>query len=309
MSSAQTVDYSVVSVPEESGCEFMKITRASDYVCMPSVVRHSRGIDWYSNRILAVAPKGNDIAYLSSRNGSTNVFIKDLDRQGGAVQRTNRSNVLDFSFSPDGQYLCFSESRGRSNSIFQMPAYDGYVCRQITSGDQDYSPVYSADMKLLFFARTENRGVSIWSYDIQRNFLSNYTTGMNPCMLGREPVFLVSRLNTDGFGEIWKINYTTGVEECIVSEPGHSFTSPSVSPDGQWVVFVGDGHIPVGNGEYVNTDLFVSRVDGTGFRQLTYHAADDLSPVWSRDGNYIYFISQRGDAGAVANVWRMNFTR
>ena len=28
--------------------------------------------------------------------------------------------------------------------------------------------------------------------------------------------------------------------------------------------------------------------------QLTYHAADDLSPVWGRDGRYIYFVSQRG---------------
>ena len=42
--------------------------------------------------------------------------------------------------------------------------------------------------------------------------------------------------------------------------------------------------------------------------QLTYHAADDLSPVWSRDGRYIYFISQRGSATATANVWRMNFS-
>ena len=49
------------------------------------------------------------------------------------------------------------------------------------------------------------------------------------------------------------------------------------------------------------------RLDGSDFTQLTYHAADDLSPVWSSDGKYIYFISQRGSADAVANIWRLNF--
>lgn len=32
---AQQVDYSVVSVQEESGTEFTKITTVGDYVCMP----------------------------------------------------------------------------------------------------------------------------------------------------------------------------------------------------------------------------------------------------------------------------------
>ena len=42
-------------------------------------------------------------------------------------------------------------------------------------------------------------------------------------------------------------------------------------------------------------------------RDSTYHAADDLSPVWSKDGRYIYFVSQRGNKEAKANIWRMTF--
>ena len=65
------------------------------------------------------------------------------------------------------------------------------------------------------------------------------------------------------------------------------------------------------NGKYVyaNTDIFVCKKDGTQLMQLTYHAADDLSPVWSSDGNSIYFISQRGSANGTANVWKMTFVR
>lgn len=304
---AQDVDYSVVSVPEEAGADFVKVTRSGDYVCLPQVRRSRSGITWLSNRILGLSPQGGSIAYLSYRNNTTNIFIKDLARQGGSTQRTNRLAVLDFSYSPDGKYICFSETRGRNNQIFQTDASSGYVCRQITTGDQDYSPVYSGDMKHLFFARTEANGASIWSFNPQDNFLSSYAAGMNPCPLATEPAFVCARQNAGGRSELWKVNYQTGVEECLLSDPVRSFTSPVVSPDGRWVLFVGDSHIEAPGVSYWNTDLFVCRIDGSGFAQLTYHAADDLSPVWSGDGRYIYFISQRGDADGTANIWRMNF--
>lgn len=305
---AQQVDYSVVSVPEEVGNQFLQITSEADCVCQPVVKRGKGGrIDWLSNRILDISKDGNHIAYLSARNGTSNIFIKELGRQGGSVQRTNRSAVLDFSFSPDGKYICFSESRSKTNQLFQTDAEKGYVCRQITSGSRDYSPVYSADMGQIFFARQEMNSISIWSYDVRNNFLSTYSSGMNPCPLKTEPAFLCVRQNETGKGEIWKINYRTGTEECIISDAERSFTSPAVSPDGRWVAFVGSSKIEGGTFVYMNTDIFVCRPDGTGMEQLTYHAADDLSPVWSKDGRHIYFVSQRGSAAGAANIWRMNF--
>ncbi len=304
---AQKVDYSVVSVPEESGTEFTQISLSTDYVCMPEVRRSARGIGWFSNRILDISKDGSQIAYLSFRNTTTNIFIKDLAKQGSSIQKTNRTAVLDFSYSPDGKQIVFSEARGKTNQIFQTSADKGFVCRQITMGNQDYSPIYSDDMNLIFFARQENNGTGIWSYDMKNNFLANYSQGLNPCPVKGEKAFVCVRPNSSGNSEIWKINYDTGVEECIVSHPDHNFTSPVISPDGQWLLFVGSTKIETGNITYYNTDLFVSRMDGTGFSQLTYHAADDLSPVWSKDGRYIYFVSQRGNKEGKANIWRMTF--
>jgi Tol biopolymer transport system component len=115
------------------------------------------------------------------------------------------------------------------------------------------------------------------------------------------------RANANGKGEIWKVNLATGVEECILSDIERSFSTPSVSPDGEWVLAVGSTPIHAGDMVYWNTDIYVCRMDGTRLSQLTYHAADDLSPEWSRDGKYIYFISQRGSQDASANIWRMSF--
>ena len=304
---SQKIDYSIVSVPEESAVEFMKVTSSNDYVAMPVVRRTKKSVNWSSNRIVECAKDNRYIAYLSLRNNTTNIFIKELGKQGGSVQRTNRNGVVDFSYSPDGKYICFSEQRGDKCQIFQTDAKEGYICRQITSANNDYTPVYSADMKTIFFSRQETASYSIWGYNIDNNFLSSYTSGITPCVVEKENAYLCARINSSGNSEIWKVNYETGVEECIVSDINRSFTTPSISPDGKWIVFVGSSAINTGKSNYYNTDIFVCRLDGSEFAQLTYHAADDLSPAWSHDGKFISFISQRGDADGVANIWRMNF--
>lgn len=306
--SAQQVDYSVVYVPEETALDLVKITKESDYVCMPTVKRTRNGVNWLTNKIIDISPDGQTLAYLSLRNDASNIFVKDADKQGSSSQRTNRSAVMDFSFSPDGKNICFSETKGKSNQIFVTDAKQGYVCRQITSGAYDYSPVYSRDMKTIFFARMENRGASVWGFDTGKNYLSSYTTGMNPTADAAANILYVAR-ESNGKGEIWKIDLNTGVEDCVVSDNEISFFSPQLSPDGRTLVLVGGSKIDNGTTGYWNTDIYTCLTDGTGLMQLTHHAADDLCPVWSNDGRYIYFISQRGNADGIANVWRMNSNR
>lgn len=302
---AQKVDYSVVYVPEETALDLVKITKESDYVCLPTVKRNRNGVSWLTNKIIDVSPDGQYLAYLSLRNNASNVFVKEIAKQGSSSQRTNRSSVNGFSFTPDGKQICFSEAKGKINQIFVTDAKNGYVCRQITSGANDYSPVCSSDMKTIYFARMENKGSSVWGYDVDRNYLASYTAGLNPIAGADSDVIFVAR-ESNGKGEIWKINLSSGVEECVVSDREHSFFSPQLSPDGKTLVLVGASHLDNGIGGYWNTDIFTCQTDGTNLQQLTHHAADDLSPVWSPDGKYIYFISQRGSLDATPNVWRIN---
>ena len=117
---AQQVDYSIVSVPEESGIDFTQISTSSDYVCMPLVKRSQGRIEWLSNHILDISTDGNNIAYLSYRNNTTNIFIKELSKQGSSIQRTNRTGVLDFSYSPDGKHLCSQRHEGKLLKFFKL---------------------------------------------------------------------------------------------------------------------------------------------------------------------------------------------
>ncbi len=304
----QTVDFSVVSVGEESGLDFTRITQDGDGVCLPQVKRTSKGVNWYTNRIIDVTPDGQNIAYLSNRNGTTNIFIKELAKMGASRMRTNRQAVVDFSYSPDGKQICFSESKGKTNQLFVTDAASGFVCRQITNGALDYSPIYDNDMQNIFFTRMENTGASIWAYNITNNYLSSYVAGMNPDPSADGNTIYVAR-TVDGKGEIWRINIANGIEECILSHPQISFYSPSLSPDGQTLLLCGGNKIESGNIVYWNTDIFTCHKDGSDLRQLTYHAADDLSPAWGAKGDRIFFISQRGSADGVANVWMIPYLK
>ena len=306
LSLSAQVDYSVISVDEEAFTEFTQITTENDYVWMPKVTRSAKNVNWLTNRVIDISVDGKKLAFLSEHNNTTNIFIKEIDKQGISVQRTNRNAIIDFSYSPDGQYICFSEKVGNSNQIFQTSSTTGYVCRQITNNNKDYSPIYSPNMDQLFFTREESRGVCIWSFNINNNYLANYTNGMNP-FIAPDSTIIFSRMNSEGRGEIWKLDYQTGIEECILTDLERSFTSPSLSPDGRWILMTGSNALINGRKKYYNTDIFVCSLDGTDLRQLTYHAADDLSPVWSKGGEFIYFISQRGSIHATANVWRMSF--
>lgn len=274
---------------------------------MPLVKRSAQGVNWLTNKIIDVSPDGEKIAFVSARGNSTNIFVKGIHKMGAAVQRTNRTAVLDFSYSPDGKFIAFSEDLMKKNAIFQTDANNGFVCRQITSGNLDYSPVYSSDNGKIYFSRQETKTASIWSYDLKNNFLSSYSIGMNPYPSSDEMTIFCTRVNGYGNGEIWKVDFGTGIEECIVSDSSKSFSTPSISPDGEWILFVGSTPVQAGSAVYWNTDIYICRVDGSELTQLTYHAADDLSPVWSKDGQSIFFISQRGSATGTANIWRINF--
>lgn len=302
---AQSVDYSVVSVREESGTSFTKVTVDNDQVCMPLVHRNRNGVNWYTNRIIDISVDGGSVAYLAYKNNASDVFIKSIDRQGGSIQRTNRGTIIDFSYSPDGKYIVFSGQSGNGYAIFQTDAMNGFICRQITNGSQDYSPVYSKDMTKIFFTRMDASNGFIWSFDTQKNFLASYTLGQNLTIESEHSV-LCARVNNDK-GEIWRIDIDLGTEECIASSNEHSFSTPQLSPAGDWILFTGSSSLAYGKKKYYNTDIFVCRKDGTELTQLTFHAADDLSPVWSRDGKAIFFVSQRGSADAAANVWKMSF--
>jgi len=304
---SESVSYGNISVPEEGGIKFERITEENDDVITPNVQITSSGngtsVRWWINPLIDVSPDGSRIAYICHKNDMYNIMVKPTTSGGTSTQRTFRSRVQDLSWSPDGMTICFSEWNNGHNSIYMINANQGSVVRQITTigTANDYNPTLTSDGNTLLFHRSEGNGnYSIWGYDRVNNLVSSYSRGMNPCPVPNEKdAYYCTRYTSKGMCEIWKINPETGVEEVLLSRPDQSFSTPRVSPDGKWIVCTGNSR--------GNTDIFVIGTDGNMFTQLTYHPGNDLSPVWSPDGKSIYFLSQRGNPSGRYNIWKMDF--
>ncbi|MBR0494248.1 MAG: PD40 domain-containing protein [Muribaculaceae bacterium] len=263
------------------------------------------GLYWLRTRLLDVSPDGGELAYLNASNKQKNIMIRRASAQSADTQRTFR-NISNFSWGSDGKLYFADLSDDEHSTICSVDSHIGNLIRQHTSNNEDYDPVLSADGKLLFFTRVDNSGPSIWSINLQNGSLTMCAIGYCPCIISDNPnEFLCVRNNEAGNSEIWRVDYVLGQETLILSDKNMSFSCPSVSPDGQWIVCEANTKSSITKKN--NLDLFAVRTDGTGLVQLTYHPAMDCSPVFSKDGRRIYFISDRATKKQEWNVWSINF--
>ncbi|HEX4451551.1 MAG TPA: S9 family peptidase [Kofleriaceae bacterium] len=77
--------------------------------------------------------------------------------------------------------------------------------------------------------------------------------------------------------------------------------APVVSPDGKRVVFaVRDTDFDANKGRF---DLWMANIDGSGLVHLTTDPDNETDPQWTRDGAWIYFLSNRSGS---SQVWRIS---
>lgn len=305
--------YRSQKVPGENGT-FEKITEEA-YETMVSPARNyevSRNgvarniIRWTLAQRLDISRDGN-IAYLAIRDGYSNVFVQNINNRGASTQRTNRIAVDDIAYSPNGEQICFSEPNSDGTSyLYIINAKQGSQIRQISPSNMyDCQPCYSKDGKSIFFARYVGGSTAIWRYDLATTNFTMLCEGSNPRPVNSEE-FLYSKKNQWGHNEIWLHNFVKGYDSRMKSETGRSFTTGSVSPDGKWLLFVSTAGADTKVRD--NLDIYYMRSDGTGgATQITFHEGNDCSPVWSPDGKFIYFLSQRGTEHGEYNIWRVNF--
>lgn len=311
----QTTNFFDISVPEEGGISFVKYTNENDDVLGPSVIRQLDQVRWYAPALIAISPNGEQLAFLARKNGTNNIYLKNTRGGGSTIQRTFRNGVMDMSYSPDGKKIVFTDEMDGNTNVFMINATEGAAIQQITTtSSNELGPVFAPDGKEIFFTKTENsfsNGVPVtryyvWSYNTQSSLLTQYAEGFTPNITPEGENLVVTRNSKDAQarGEIWMINLRSGQSTLILADKEKGFSSPQISPDGNTIVLVGE--TPKTPNRRKNLDIYTIRTDGTGLTQITFHAGDDVSPVWSPEGNFIYFISQRGNEKGEWNVWKMN---
>jgi tricorn protease len=217
-------------------------------------------------RYPAISPDGKTLAF--SYQGD----LWTVPSEGGRAARVTSHVARDIQpvFSPDGKSLVFASNRYGNYDLFLMPAEGGMPRRLTFNSGSEYPSSFTPDGQWVIFYGTAYGSLDI--YKVR-------TTG-------GEPV----RLTWDVYEREYFGN---------------------VSPDGKWIVYnhnasPGDWRRRGYEGSN-NADVWLARFTTpvSEPKRITNNPSQDFSPMFSRDGKRIYYVSDR--KGQV-NLWSMDLT-
>jgi Tol biopolymer transport system component len=213
----------------------------------------------------ALSPDGASFLYVSSAGGNPDIYLQRVGGQN-PINLTKDSPVADTqpAFSPAGDLIAFRSERD-GGGIFIMGA-TGENVRRLT--DFGFNPAWSPDGKQL----------AINSETVSHPF---------------------ARV---GYSDLWVVDASSGEKRRLVSgqestqHGGGDASQPSWSPHGDRIAYWGL------RGNTGLRDIWTIPASGGEPVDVTNDVATDWNPLWSPDGSFLYFVSDRG---GTMNLWRV----
>jgi serine/threonine protein kinase len=213
------------------------------------------------------------------------------------------------SCSPNGHRIAYWGMRlGGQRDIWTIATKGGEPVEVTNDTNSDWNPVWAPDGRYLYFASDRDGKMNMWRIQIDER--SGQISGKpEPARLPGDYVQHFG-FSTDGRlmayvqESMRKSLYQIAFNPTAQNAPGppvqinqgsRVFSSPNVSPDGEWLVFTNQGE--------KQEDLFTMRRDGKGLAQITNDIHRDRGPRWSPDGKKIAFYSDRSGE---YEIWLIN---
>ena len=249
------------------------------------------------------SPDGRHLAFLrlSSGNPQGNIYIQDLDdeRQPTGEPRaltTDGTQLGPPAWTPDGEELLFPSNRTGRSGLWRMSAGGGTPVRVPLAGTDPRQPAAHGN-RLAYVQQTAD--TNIWAVPtsgtgepvrIVSSTLNDMTPDYSPD--GRRIAFCSDR---SGSLEIWVAASDGSRPEQLTSFGSGESCTPRWSPDGSHLVFDS-------NAEAGQFEVYRISADGGQPRRLTDSPETDGIASFSRDGRWIYFMSNRSGR---AEVWKV----
>jgi dipeptidyl aminopeptidase/acylaminoacyl peptidase len=232
------------------------------------------------NRAPEWSPNGHWLAFISSRDGSSQIFV--ISPSGGEARQltTVSTGISAFSWAPDSTRIAFSMADPESQQL--TARREKYSDFEVIRRDYTMSHLWVADInggapRRLTGGNRFTVGSFSWSPDGKRlAFDAQVQPG----------------LSFDASADIYVYNFATDSVKKIVDLDGPD-TDPEWSPDGKRIVFSSTMGKP--NWFYVDRNLATVSVDGGEVASITADFDESASPVaWTKDG--IYFTAPKKSA-------------
>ena len=214
-----------------------------------------------------------------------------------AAKPLSQSQALEYypSFSPDGQSIIFESFANHTSDIY-IQRIDDRAAVNLTK-DFPYSasqPAFSPDGERIAFSSG-----GIWTMSAKGgDYIKFSEEGFNPAWSpdGKQIVYATDRTIDSGRSivpsQLHIITVETGEKRLLTEGDA---TQPKWSPHGERVAYWNTQH----GGQ---RDIWTMSASGGDQLAVTNDEFEDWGPVWSPDGTYLYFISNRGGS---MNLWRV----
>lgn len=207
------------------------------------------------------------------------------------------------TLTPDGQILVFASSQSGTWDIYRQRVGERVAINLTNSADSaDTQPAVSPDgLRIAFRSFGRRGGVFVMNID-GSNVTQVTDSGFNPAWspdgselaLNDDNMFDYESRNTyPSASRLWAVNLASGKQRVITTRDA---VQANWSPHGQRLAFWGEQ-------KGGRRDIWTVASDGNSEPvAVTDDGFIDWNPIWSPDGQYLYFLSNRGGE---MNLWRV----
>ena len=230
---------------------------------------------------------GGFFAFLSDRDGDEDqLYLMRPD--GGEARKITKAKegVVNYEFSPDGQWLVFKSGKPGHAQLYRLPADApaGAEAEAITE---------------------QEAGVVLWEWAPDTASASILPAPMRPTRTTK-PVrrrgFTVNVKNYETpLNSLWCWNTGTGKSDRLTEDDTYTVSGFVVSDDSKWVGYTGTSAARYERNiteQRINADLFLMKTaDGSIERLTDNEEVGESGPYFSPDGNSLAFVASADMSG------------